>query len=186
MNTEQQQQQSVDNKSLCSDWAEDQKLHSCVCDPPQVCLKNTLRDRHKATTNQTSLDAPLKPLENKDLMLIYTLGPKPTTKHVCVWRRCWAVNFLRICGCPQSTLLQWELETKWVGSHLQPRHRRWGKMAPGSERRSDLQTTFNHNWRQNSGGQDDESGSIEHGTELLFCHHKAPLMIWDAPCWLPF
>ncbi|XP_073341510.1 CD83 antigen [Pagrus major] len=57
-----------------------------------VCLKTTLRDKNKmtttTTTKETLLDAPLKPLEKKDLMLIYTLGPKssktPTLKHICV------------------------------------------------------------------------------------------------------
>ncbi|XP_036930260.1 CD83 antigen [Acanthopagrus latus] len=54
-----------------------------------VCLKTTLRDRNKTTPKkETLLDAPLKPLEKKDLMLIYTLGPKssktPTLKHICV------------------------------------------------------------------------------------------------------
>ncbi|XP_042371969.1 CD83 antigen isoform X2 [Plectropomus leopardus] len=47
-------------------------------------LKNILRDRNKRTKKETLLDAQLKPLDKKDLMLIYTLGPKPTTKHVCV------------------------------------------------------------------------------------------------------
>ncbi|XP_039974466.1 CD83 antigen [Xiphias gladius] len=49
-------------------------------------LKNILQDRSKTTTKkETLLDARLKPLEKKDLMLIYTLGPKPVTmKHICV------------------------------------------------------------------------------------------------------
>ncbi|XP_026172492.1 CD83 antigen [Mastacembelus armatus] len=50
-------------------------------------LRNILRDRNKqpATIKETFLDAPLKPLEKKDLMLIYTLGPKTSNmKHVCV------------------------------------------------------------------------------------------------------
>ncbi|XP_044062927.1 CD83 antigen [Siniperca chuatsi] len=51
-----------------------------------VSLRNTIRGKNKATVKETFLDAPLKPLEKKDLMLIYTLGPKlsPTMKHVCV------------------------------------------------------------------------------------------------------
>ncbi|XP_070821686.1 CD83 antigen [Chaetodon trifascialis] len=54
-----------------------------------VSLKNILRDRNrKRTRKEIYLDAPFKPLEKKDLMLIYTLGPKlsktPTMKHVCV------------------------------------------------------------------------------------------------------
>ncbi|XP_040901321.1 CD83 antigen [Toxotes jaculatrix] len=48
-------------------------------------LRNILKDRTRTTKKQTLLDAPLKPLEKKDLMLIYTLGPKTSTmKHVCV------------------------------------------------------------------------------------------------------
>nr|XP_046255548.1 CD83 antigen [Scatophagus argus] len=50
-----------------------------------VSLKNTLRDRNKTTKKEILLDAPLKPLEKKDLMLIYTLGPKsPKEQHICV------------------------------------------------------------------------------------------------------
>ncbi|XP_060937348.1 CD83 antigen isoform X2 [Limanda limanda] len=53
-----------------------------------MCLKNVLRDRSiKTVKKETLLDATLKPLEKKDLMLIYTLGPKPSSssmKHVCV------------------------------------------------------------------------------------------------------
>ncbi|XP_076592689.1 CD83 antigen [Chaetodon auriga] len=54
-----------------------------------VSLKNILRDRNrKRTRKEIYLNAPLKPLAKKDLMLIYTLGPKlsktPTMKHVCV------------------------------------------------------------------------------------------------------
>ncbi|XP_024123878.1 CD83 antigen [Oryzias melastigma] len=49
------------------------------------CLKNTLKEKDKTPKNEILLDAPLKPLEKKDLMLIYTLGPKASTmKHVCV------------------------------------------------------------------------------------------------------
>lgn len=51
----------------------------------QSCLKNTLKDRKNTTKKETLLDAKLKPLDKKDLMLIYTLGPKTSTmKHVCV------------------------------------------------------------------------------------------------------
>ncbi|XP_070767850.1 CD83 antigen [Enoplosus armatus] len=53
-----------------------------------VSLRNIIRDKNKTTKKETLLDAPLKPLEKKDLMLIYTLGPKlsktPTLKHICV------------------------------------------------------------------------------------------------------
>uniref|UniRef100_A0A3Q3VXU6 Ig-like domain-containing protein n=1 Tax=Mola mola TaxID=94237 RepID=A0A3Q3VXU6_MOLML len=49
-----------------------------------VCLRNTLRDRLKIPTKEISLDAPLKPLDKKDLMSIYTMGPKPKVKHFCV------------------------------------------------------------------------------------------------------
>lgn len=56
--------------------------------PPQVSLKNTLKDRSVTPKKETLLDAPMKPLEKKDLMLIYTLGPKvpksDTLKHICV------------------------------------------------------------------------------------------------------
>uniref|UniRef100_A0A1A8CHE8 Ig-like domain-containing protein n=2 Tax=Nothobranchius TaxID=28779 RepID=A0A1A8CHE8_NOTKA len=49
------------------------------------CLKNTLREKGKIVKKEILLDAPLKPLETKDLMLIYTLGPKtPKMQHVCV------------------------------------------------------------------------------------------------------
>lgn len=48
----------------------------------QLCLRNSIRERSK--TKQRFLEAPLKPLEAKDLMLIYTLGPKPKTRTVCV------------------------------------------------------------------------------------------------------
>ncbi|XP_042280488.1 CD83 antigen [Thunnus maccoyii] len=51
-------------------------------------LKNILKDRSKTILKETLLDAPLKPLQKKDLKLIYTLGPnvskKPTMKHICV------------------------------------------------------------------------------------------------------
>uniref|UniRef100_UPI0037E8AFA9 CD83 antigen-like n=1 Tax=Semicossyphus pulcher TaxID=241346 RepID=UPI0037E8AFA9 len=53
-----------------------------------VCLKNFLRERNETTKKLTLLDAPFKPLDKKDLMLIYTLGPKPSKtpamKHICV------------------------------------------------------------------------------------------------------
>ncbi|XP_034466698.1 CD83 antigen isoform X1 [Hippoglossus hippoglossus] len=53
-----------------------------------MCLKNVLRDRNNKTVKrETLLDSTLKPLEKKDLMLIYTLGPKPSSssmKHICV------------------------------------------------------------------------------------------------------
>ncbi|KAE8289344.1 hypothetical protein D5F01_LYC13233 [Larimichthys crocea] len=53
-----------------------------------VSLKNTLKDRSVTPKKETLLDAPMKPLEKKDLMLIYTLGPKvpksDTLKHICV------------------------------------------------------------------------------------------------------
>lgn len=46
-----------------------------------VCLKNSLslRDRHRSTRKEVvvTLDMPLKPLDEKDLMMIRTLGPKP-------------------------------------------------------------------------------------------------------------
>ncbi|XP_058503266.1 uncharacterized protein LOC131471047 isoform X2 [Solea solea] len=49
-------------------------------------LRNTIRDRTKTTTHKDVLvDSALKPLDKKDLMLIYTLGPKTATmKHVIV------------------------------------------------------------------------------------------------------
>ncbi|KAI3361260.1 hypothetical protein L3Q82_012930 [Scortum barcoo] len=53
-----------------------------------VCVKNIIWDRNKTVRKEILLDAPLKPLEKKDLKLIYTLGSKtsetPTIKHVCV------------------------------------------------------------------------------------------------------
>ncbi|XP_068179172.1 CD83 antigen [Antennarius striatus] len=53
-----------------------------------INLKKTLRSKNKTPIVETLLNAPLKPLEKKDLMLIYTLGPKwcktPTLKHICV------------------------------------------------------------------------------------------------------
>ncbi|XP_013880028.1 CD83 antigen [Austrofundulus limnaeus] len=48
------------------------------------CLKNTFREKGRTTKKEILLNAPLKPLEKKDLMLIYTLGPKATMKHICV------------------------------------------------------------------------------------------------------
>lgn len=49
------------------------------------CLKNTVKDRIQVAKKEILLNAPLKPLDKKDLMLIYTLGPKtPTMKHICV------------------------------------------------------------------------------------------------------
>ncbi|RVE63071.1 hypothetical protein OJAV_G00163180 [Oryzias javanicus] len=49
------------------------------------CLKNTLKEKDKTPKTEILLDAPLKPLEKKDLMLIYTLGPKASSmKHVFV------------------------------------------------------------------------------------------------------
>ncbi|XP_045901315.1 CD83 antigen isoform X1 [Micropterus dolomieu] len=49
-----------------------------------VSLKNTIKGKNKTTNKERLLNASLKPLEKKDLMMIYTLGPKPTMKHVCV------------------------------------------------------------------------------------------------------
>lgn len=51
----------------------------CVC-CPQVCLRNSLRDRHRPMRKEVvvTLDTPLRPLDEKDLMMIRTLGPKPT------------------------------------------------------------------------------------------------------------
>ncbi|XP_051261376.1 CD83 antigen [Dicentrarchus labrax] len=50
-----------------------------------VCLRNTIKGKNKTTVKETLLDAPLKPLEKKDLMLIYTLGPNSgKMKHICV------------------------------------------------------------------------------------------------------
>ncbi|XP_027869281.1 CD83 antigen [Xiphophorus couchianus] len=49
------------------------------------CLKNTVKDRIQVAKKEISLNAPLKPLEKKDLMLIYTLGPKVSKlQHICV------------------------------------------------------------------------------------------------------
>ncbi|XP_061574491.1 CD83 antigen [Cololabis saira] len=50
------------------------------------CVKNTFRDRSQKTPiKEILLDAPVKPLEKKDLQLIYTLGPKTSTlKHVFI------------------------------------------------------------------------------------------------------
>lgn len=53
-----------------------------LCFVIYTCTKNTFKDKkqHKQTTKKhIFLDAPLKPLEKKDLMLIYTLGPKTST-----------------------------------------------------------------------------------------------------------
>ncbi|XP_049440858.1 CD83 antigen [Epinephelus fuscoguttatus] len=52
-------------------------------------LKKILRRQtSKTPKKETLLDAPLKPLEKKDLKLIYKLGPKvsksPTVKNICV------------------------------------------------------------------------------------------------------
>ncbi|XP_067366179.1 CD83 antigen isoform X2 [Channa argus] len=50
-----------------------------------ACLKNITKERSKTTKKQFLLNAPLKPLEKKNLKLIYTLGPKTSTmEHVCV------------------------------------------------------------------------------------------------------
>lgn len=55
---------------------------------PQVCLTNGLRERNKQQQQEqiTKEDFFLnKPVEPKDLKLIYTLGPKPSTKTIlCV------------------------------------------------------------------------------------------------------
>ncbi|KAM4735490.1 CD83 antigen [Anableps anableps] len=49
------------------------------------CLKNTVKDRNQVAKKEILLNAPLKPLEKKDLMLIYTLGPKISKlEHICV------------------------------------------------------------------------------------------------------
>ncbi|XP_051813162.1 CD83 antigen [Acanthochromis polyacanthus] len=49
------------------------------------CLKNTIKEKKKTPKKETFLNASLKPLDKKDLMLIYTLGPKTSTmKHICV------------------------------------------------------------------------------------------------------
>ncbi|XP_075873188.1 uncharacterized protein LOC142882358 [Nelusetta ayraudi] len=44
-----------------------------------VCLRNSLRDRHRPMRKEVvvTLDTPLRPLDEKDLMMIRTLGPKP-------------------------------------------------------------------------------------------------------------
>ncbi|XP_028282119.1 CD83 antigen [Parambassis ranga] len=49
------------------------------------CLMNSLKGKNKMP-KKVLLNSPLhSPLNKKDLMLIYTLGPKPSTlKHVCV------------------------------------------------------------------------------------------------------
>ncbi|XP_053183461.1 CD83 antigen [Scomber japonicus] len=51
-------------------------------------LKNIVQEKTKPTQKEVLLNSPLKPLEKKDLKLIYTLGPnvskKPSLKHVCV------------------------------------------------------------------------------------------------------
>lgn len=117
----------------------------CVCDPPQVCLKNTLRDRHKTTTYQTSLDAPLKPLEKKDLMLIYTLGPKPKTKCVCVWRRCWDASSLSESWKPSWSAVTCSLDTDTEGKWL-----RVGAAIWPSDR-----------------GKDDESGGVQNYCSVI-------------------
>uniref|UniRef100_A0A3B5LCZ5 Ig-like domain-containing protein n=1 Tax=Xiphophorus couchianus TaxID=32473 RepID=A0A3B5LCZ5_9TELE len=50
-----------------------------------VSAKNSLIDRIQVAKKEISLNAPLKPLEKKDLMLIYTLGPKVSKlQHICV------------------------------------------------------------------------------------------------------
>uniref|UniRef100_A0A3Q0QYA6 Ig-like domain-containing protein n=1 Tax=Amphilophus citrinellus TaxID=61819 RepID=A0A3Q0QYA6_AMPCI len=56
-----------------------------------VCLTKSIRERNKQQQQQQStkkhilLNAKPKPLEPKDLKLIYTLGPKPSTKSIlCV------------------------------------------------------------------------------------------------------
>ncbi|KAF7647604.1 hypothetical protein LDENG_00169670 [Lucifuga dentata] len=51
-------------------------------------LRNLIRDRIKPTQKEVLLDGPLKPLEPKELKLMYTLGPNwsktASIKHVCV------------------------------------------------------------------------------------------------------
>ncbi|XP_071375573.1 CD83 antigen [Centroberyx affinis] len=51
-------------------------------------LKNMIKERDRMIKKEHFLDATLKPLEKKDLELIYTLGPNwstpATMKHVCV------------------------------------------------------------------------------------------------------
>ncbi|XP_068613283.1 CD83 antigen-like [Brachionichthys hirsutus] len=53
-----------------------------------VSLKKALRSRTKSSRKQTLLNAPLRALDKRDLMLIYTLGPKwsrtPPLEHICV------------------------------------------------------------------------------------------------------
>ncbi|XP_029959506.1 CD83 antigen [Salarias fasciatus] len=49
------------------------------------CLKKTLKGRNKSIKKEILLDGSLRPLDKKDLMLIYTLGPKTkTSKHLYV------------------------------------------------------------------------------------------------------
>ncbi|KAM9722612.1 CD83 antigen [Menidia menidia] len=49
------------------------------------CFNTTFKDRKQKLKKDILLDAPVKELQKKDLMLIYTLGPKPSTmKHICV------------------------------------------------------------------------------------------------------
>ncbi|XP_054476927.1 CD83 antigen-like [Anoplopoma fimbria] len=43
-------------------------------------LKNIIRDRSKTPKKQTLLESPFKPLNQKDLQSIYTLGPKVSRK----------------------------------------------------------------------------------------------------------
>ncbi|XP_031723304.1 uncharacterized protein LOC116394390, partial [Anarrhichthys ocellatus] len=51
-------------------------------------LKNIITDKNRTPKKETLLDAPLKPLDKKDLQSIYTLGPKvsktATMKHIYV------------------------------------------------------------------------------------------------------
>lgn len=52
------------------------------------CLNNIIRERSKMSKKEILLEKTPKPLQKKDLMLIYTLGPKvsktPSMKHMCV------------------------------------------------------------------------------------------------------
>ncbi|KAM3613635.1 uncharacterized protein V6R79_002801 [Siganus canaliculatus] len=62
-------------------------LALCIFLVSYMCLKNIIREKVRTAAKETLLDATSAPLDKKDLMLIYTLGPNTKTcsmKHICV------------------------------------------------------------------------------------------------------
>lgn len=94
---------------------------TCVCVSfSQVCLRNSLKDRQKAVKKEVlvTLDTPLRPLDEKDLMMIRTLGAKPPTAPLTSTSRwCWTKLVE-----PLSEARWWIYFCVWLGDSQQHTH----------------------------------------------------------------